>query len=327
LGTKGRYRGESHAIERSQVQTEQGMKDVYSVRNAKNKLVYQFEQEGNQFKITTDKMSGEDKEAFLKAGGKLVEADIERLRHDRSGKSQLETLGDLAPSGTKATIVGNMILDKSGRDSYKNDRYEFQRDAKTGQLIIQDGKTGNTIYQTGGKESLSRKDLSYFDQVHQQLQTETNLPQFAKPQAQLQNTPGKRQPTADEISKWLVAAKILEQSPEEIQWIKEIGNQAARAAGKKDFKELHETAKDQPIGQKLSKSDAQKMRRDLKMFDGLVQQQGLDGVLREYAMRQQANPPAKQNQTVPMQRPTVANQPVVKTTPNVNIQAKSRGGR
>jgi hypothetical protein len=324
LGTNGRYRGESHAIERSQVQTDQGARDVYSVRNAKNKLVYQFEQEGNQFKITTDKMSSEDKEAFLKAGGKLVEADIERLRHDRSGKSQLETLGDLAPSGTKATIVGNMILDKSGRDSYKNDRYEFQRDPKTGQLSIHDGKTGNTIYKTCEKESLSRKDLIYFDQVHQQLQTEKDLPQFARLQAQAKMTSMKRQPTADEVSKWLVAAKILDRSPEEIQRIKAIGNQAAQAAGKKDFQELHETAKDQPIGYKLSKSDAQKMRQDLKTFDGLVQQKGLDGVLRDHAMKQQSNPPAKQNQTVAMQR---AHQSVVKTSPNVNIQAKSRGGR
>ena len=128
---------------------------------------YHFQQEGNQYRIYDEKghecfvaekrgnddyeilnneLSGQQMVEMLRVRVNMEEQGIEAI--DNNFKSQLESLGNLAPEGTQAAFVAEYLLEGYNTDSIQMPHYGFSRDNQGNITITRENSPSSDVRST-----------------------------------------------------------------------------------------------------------------------------------------------------------------------------------
>jgi hypothetical protein len=184
-GQNDRYQAEGYSIKAQSVDG----KEIYTVRDRDHETVMQFERLNGNFIILEDNSTPVQQADFRRASEHMKVLQEQGEDVNENAKTQLKELGDLAPTGTKATVVASTILAQTGQDTYtgslsegQSDRYTLSRDTD-GAITIRDNQEGfDILLAHKGKiqEAMSDENLQHFSLLYDRL----DVKQSASPRVQ-----------------------------------------------------------------------------------------------------------------------------------------------
>jgi len=177
FGVDGVYQAEDYLITMSQLPDGQ---TVYEIFDANEEIMSGFMYDPNadlpaNFFIDVSPIDTQIE--FVETAYKTAQIDMADLASDRGGYlATVDTLGDLAPAGSRGVILVENALAISGTNDFEGSSYSFRKDDK-GDLTISSNKSDTPILQTKdgqiSSQSLSSADLAKFKEVFKEMKDAT----------------------------------------------------------------------------------------------------------------------------------------------------------
>lgn len=119
----------------------------YQIYNEKGHECFAAEKRGNDdYQILNNELSGPQMVEVLRVRVNMEEQGIEAI--DSNFKSQLESLGNLAPEGTQAAFVAEYLLQGYNTDSVQMPHYGFSRDNQGNITITRENSPSSDVRST-----------------------------------------------------------------------------------------------------------------------------------------------------------------------------------
>jgi hypothetical protein len=176
LGVNGKYEAEDYSIESTYVQDV----NIYEISNREGDHIASFVFDRNNHppaNFIHDLTSIDDQIQFTETAYETVSVDVADLTGDRGGYlASVDTLGDLAPAGSRGVVLVENALTVTGTTDFKGNDYSFHKDAK-GDVTISNNHTNSPILHTHkgqiSSQALTPTDLAKFKQVYREMEGST----------------------------------------------------------------------------------------------------------------------------------------------------------
>ena len=160
-GAEEGYQTEIYRIEKEADRTR--------ILDSRQREILSFEKIGiDDYAISNNRMSSDQTIEFLKVRLNLEDQGLDQIT--TSFKTQIESLGNLAPEGTESAFVADYLLQGYETDNAQFQTYQFNRDADGNITITRDGSDGR-LNQSFSSDTPATDDLTQNPSGHIVIRT------------------------------------------------------------------------------------------------------------------------------------------------------------